>query len=552
MRPGKVNLLVFREDQRCFPARTLKSALAVEMEHCGSPDGLLRALLRAGEMECGVADAAPELLAKWEPLTDRLAGALLAQEPLLLDACSTLLGQADVPSCLHISKPEGFAYYGLHPLAYAEILDELGPLPATLAVIGIRSIGTTLSAVTAAGARRRGLDASRTTVRPVGHPYNRRTEFSASQLAWLQECLNHGAAFLVVDEGPGLSGSSFLSVAEALVNSGIPAKKITLICGHEPDFATLRCDDGLQRAERLRWVAVDNQPRIPKDAKVFVGGGEWRRYSFAQKHDWPPSWTSLERLKYLSCGEPGPRRLFKFAGLGHYGDAVIARERETAIAGFAPMPARSSHGFAVYPWLSGRPMSACDLSEGVLRRLASYCAFRSQAFSAASPDLGPLQKMAEHNLDQLGFDLPITLRMEQPVVPDGRMQPHEWLHTTDGQMLKTDSGSHGEDHFFPGPTDIAWDLAGAAVEWRMNAAQAEYFLETYRHASGDDASSRIANFITAYAAFRSGYCRMAANALLGTGEESRLRRAANGYLALISARMDESQAHRALFESPSA
>ena len=29
---------------------------------------------------------------------------------------------------------------------------------------------------------------------------------------------------------------------------------------------------------------------------------------------------------------------------------------------------------------------------------------------------------------------------------------------------------HGDDHFFPGPTDIAWDLAGTIVEWELAPA----------------------------------------------------------------------------------
>jgi hypothetical protein len=50
---------------------------------------------------------------------------------------------------------------------------------------------------------------------------------------------------------------------------------------------------------------------------------------------------------------------------------------------------------------------------------------------------------------------------------DGRMLPHEWLITEAGYK-KTDALDHHDDHFFPGAQDIAWDLAGAAVEFRMS------------------------------------------------------------------------------------
>jgi len=101
--------------------------------------------------------------------------------------------------------------------------------------------------------------------------------------------------------------------------------------------------------------------------------------------------------------------------------------------------------------------------------------------------------------------------------------------SNEGRLLKTDAGSHGDDHFFPGPTDIAWDLAGAIVEWRLNEQQSREFLDLYRCASGDDASARIEGFIKAYAVFRAAYCLMAANAMRGSDEESRLRGAAEDY-----------------------
>jgi hypothetical protein len=241
----------------------------------------------------------------------------------------------------------------------------------------------------------------------------------------------------------------------------------------------------------------------------------------------------MEQLKYLPA--EGPRRLFKFGGLGHYGEPVLEREQAVAAAGFGPVSRRESDGFVSYPWLDGRPMSAGDLSSRVLARLAEYCAFRAQAFPVREADLSPapLQEMAEHNLGEFQLDLPAAIRLEKAVIADGRMQPHEWLLTATGEMLKTDSGSHGDDHFFPGPTDIAWDLAGAMVEWRMGAEQASEFLELYRRASGDNAAGRVADFIHAYTVFRAAYCKMAGNAMAGTPEQARMELAAGNYLARL-------------------
>src|SRR5262249_35323188 len=242
-----------------------------------------------------------------------------------------------------------------------------------------------------------------------------------------------------VDEGPGLSGSSFLSVAEALEVAGVPHENVTLICGHEPDFASLRADDGPRRARRFHWVAAASEPRRPAGADVFIGGGEWRKHLLPDASSWPACWTSVERLKYLSSATRAKRKLFKFLGFGHYGEQVFAREEKVAAAGFGPPPHRESEGFASYEWLCGRPMSAEALSSNTLPRLAEYCAFRARAFAADDADLNALQQMAEHNLRELGIDLPVTLKLERVAVCDGRMQPHEWLLTQDGRMFKTDS-----------------------------------------------------------------------------------------------------------------
>jgi hypothetical protein len=530
-----LNLLVFRPGRRQVRGAGVKAALLRSLEELGerpSSGGLMAALLRAGELECSAADALPAGVPPFATLTDCLAESLLRGSlPGSFPKIKAAAASAPAPDRTHLSTPEGFAYYALHPLAYADVLDKLPELPQTLLVVGIRSIGTTLSAITAAAARLRGRAAARMTVRPAGHPYNRRTEFTSGELDTVREAVSSGASLLVVDEGPGLSGSSLVSVAEALENAGAAPEKIVLICGHEPRLEALCSTNAAERWRRFRHVAVAGEARRPAEAEKFIGAGEWRSLLFHHESDWPDSWTSMERLKYLSIS--APRRLFKFAGLGHYGNPVFEREQAVAAAGFGPAPLRETGGFVSYPWREGRPMSSGDLSPGVLARMAEYCAFRLKAFPVDEAAPASLQEMAEHNLAQFALDLPLSLKFERPVIADGRMHPHEWLLTNGGPMLKTDSGSHGDDHFFPGPADIAWDLAGAIVEWRMSPAQADEFLKLYHRASGDHAFSRVQDFIRAYAVFRCAYCSMAARAMHGTAEELRMERAAAGYLAAL-------------------
>jgi hypothetical protein len=547
-----LNLLVFREDRRRASGKELKAALTAQLEQaCGhfSQRTLLGALLQAGELECSVADNDPEPARCYELVTDQIAGALLAGEPTAAnnsdfhptDFHPLLASIRALPvfQQLSISTPEGFAYYALHPLAYADVIRQISVCDHLL-VVGIRSIGATLSAIAAATARARGIAVERITVRPQGHPYNRTVEFATEQMAAVGRAMSLGASVAVVDEGPGLSGSSFLAVAEALERAGVPVEKIILISSHEPNVDALCAENAVRRWQRFCCIPVSNEARRPAEAVEFIGGGQWRSRAFANESEWPAAWTSFERLKYLSLNTGnGEHRLFKFAGLGHYGNAVFEREKRVAAGGFGPMPREESDGFVSYPWLSSaqrsaRPLSSSDLSEKILARLAEYCAFRRRAFTVELSNLDALQKMAQHNLRELGFDWSVELRLEHPVIADGRMQPHEWLLNTEGKLLKTDSGSHGDDHFFPGPTDIAWDLAGAIVEWKMNDEQRTEFLDRYHRTAKDDASARIDGFVKAYTVFRLAYCLMAANAMNGSDEQLRLQRAAAEYRAALT------------------
>jgi adenine/guanine phosphoribosyltransferase-like PRPP-binding protein len=552
-----LNLLVFRGDQRRVRGKDLKAALTAQLEQLGShgsQQALLGALLLAGELECGIADAYPEAASSCERLTDQLADALFIGEPTASinpnfqkpDFVSLIDAARALPTCdqLSISTPEGFAYYALHPLAYADVIRQI-PAFHGLLVVGIRSIGTTLSAVTAVAACARGIVAKRFTVRPQGHPYNRTAEFTAEQMTAVRNAVSCGANFAVVDEGPGSSGSSFLAVAEALEQAGAPLEKIVLVSGHAPNLDALCAENAARRWQRLRCIPVAGEARRPAEAVDFIGGGQWRSGMFASESEWPASWTGFERLKYLSSAAHDERRFFKFAGLGHYGEAVLEREQKVAAAGFGLMPRAESDGFISYSYINGRPLAASDLSLRILARMAEYCAFRVRAFAVELANHTALQQMADHNLHELGLDSVVELHVERPVIADGRMQPHEWLLGGEGDLLKTDSGSHGDDHLFPGPTDIAWDLAGAIVEWQMNDQQMTEFLNLYHRASGDDASARIDGFIKAYVVFRCAYCLMAANAMSGQDELLRLQNAADVYRAVLT----EPRASRAVLPS---
>ena len=532
-------MLVYREAAERFATSELLAALRAAFRlleaEPHSNDAAVAALIRAGELECALADLGSDVARFAERLTDAAAACLCGQ-PVEAAAAGALetLGRTNLPVNLSIRPLEGFAYYGLHPLQYAAMArDFLHARPQCLraAVIGIRSIGTALSAVVAAALRARGAYADRITVRPTGHPYNRELHVSAEEAVWIEERSGMGAEFLVVDEGPGRSGSSFLATAEALEAQGVEAQRISLLCSHQVDAASLIAEDAASRWRRFRsFSPAPNSRLLPRDADRDLSGGAWRSFFYADSATWPSSWTSTERLKFLSASG---QSLLKFEGLGRYGERVLQRSCLVAEAGSGPPCERDVAGFVRYNMVVGRP-AVGELSSEKLHRIADYCAFRVRAFAVANADPTDLQRMARFNLQQTsGVSLDIALPVFHPVIADARMMPHEWLRAPSGLLLKTDAASHGNDHFYPGPTDIAWDLAGAIVEWRMSPAAAAEFLAHYRAQTGDDVSARISQYTAAYLAFRIGFLDMASQSA-DDAERTRLAQDANRYRSILA------------------
>jgi len=522
------NMFIFREGRVIFPGAKLKSGLEQAIACATGPEQIVSALLRAGEYECATADVGSPDAAHCAAITDVLAAALLG-EPLERAALRRAVGAVSPPASARVSPPEGFTYYALHPLQFAELANEI-PDALPTAVVGIRSIGTTLSAVVTAALRARGCTAGRITVRPTGHPYSRQTCFTPQQKTWLQTrpAASH---FLVVDEGPGMSGSSFLSVGEALAEAGIPRERITFLCSRWADPATLLADNAAARWRQFRSLVVKSNRFVPADAGLYIGSGRWRA-QFLQPSQWPAAWTHMERLKYLSADG---HCYLAFEGLGRFGADVNERARCLAEANFGVAPQSPELGFGRYPLASGSRLTRKDTSAQVLDRIAEYCAFRYAHFAGAERSATDLETPLLHNLkEEFGFDLsPAPMRLNAPcrvVIPDNRLMPHNWIRAGD-RLLKLNAAAHGDDHFMPGPTDIAWDLAGAIVEWDLNARAAGYLIARYRRTSGDDPRSRLLDYLLAYSMFRTGYCRMAAAAMTEEHETSRLTSAYQRYRA---------------------
>ena len=524
---AKSDLWIFREGRREVSGPGMVRDLTHRL---ASKNSLTDSLIEAGELEGALADVnalgAPAAAA----LTDALALCVCTGDEALGMQPQQLAANIEVPEAISISPPEGFTYYALHPSDYARVVDRIASHSGVFAVIGVRSIGTTLSAVTTAALNAQGNRAKRITVRPTGHPYARSVQFSADQEHWIVEQLSRSADFLVVDEGPGRSGSTFLSVAEALMRMKVPQDRITAVGSREFDPESLCAENAVKRWRHVRFVSTKPSVSSRFQNFTYLGGGDWRRHSFDDEENWPESWTQMERLKFLS---PDRRQFVKFEGMGPLGSQVRERAFTLAEGGFSPAVADARDGFLSYQTLGGRTLRKQDVSPSVLERIALYCSFRISNFSYTPPFSSELAHMLEFNVQQeFGRELrldPGLLGSTNPVLADGRMQPFEWIAPPQGELLKTDAISHGDNHFFPGPCDIAWDLAGAIIEWNLSSEAAEFLLRRFKQLSGIDVAQKLEAYMLAYCVFRLGFCKMAVSTVLGSREESRLKTAYHWY-----------------------
>jgi hypothetical protein len=434
---------------------------------------------------------------------------------------------------LQTKVPEGYAYYSLYPDSYADAVSEWAEhaRPDRALVIGIRNIGTSLSAIVTGALKRLGVPARSWTVRPRGHAFDRRVDLAPDLVASLDPA---GCVVLIVDEGPGLSGSSMAGTAAACSALGIPDARILFVPSWNPDPARF-----VSAAAALRWrqhrAIVPSFDRIrrtfardgiiPADARE-VSAGRWREW-LQLTPPWPASHPQHERRKYVFDAQ-----VARFAGLGAHGGATAERAAALAEAGWSPAPIGVNRGFLISHVVEGTPMRAGTIDEGFLRHAAAYAAWlREESAAPGTAQLDPLMRMLLTNTrEALGAAwLPAAEALvrdasvfdEPATAVDGRMQPHEWLAARGGGWVKTDSLDHHRDHFFPGCTDAAWDVAGFVVEFDL-PAEGERFAEEYARYSGDrQIYRRLPFFLTAYTAFRVGYCSMAAQGLAGTEEGSR-------------------------------
>ena len=451
---------------------------------------LVGALIEAGQLLQGVADAGFET-GELDEFVYGLAACAVRSWDSGFNATGELPSFAvvELPERVELRLPEGFAFYAVYPEAYAEAARKLR-LVGPPRVIGIRSIGTTLGAVAAAA-----LEAPVPIhVRPFGNPFARKVDLP-------EEVLDRTAHYVIVDEGPGLSGSSFGAVADWLEARGVPLERIAFLPSHDGDPGPHASE-----AHRKRWLRAQRAPAEFDPSflaerfgplEQFRGGGPWQRRKYFGSRD-------------------GERVLIKFAGLGGIGKRKFEMARALHSGGFTPEPLELVHGFIVERWHgNARPLHT---GENPIDEIGRYIGARARLFPAdesSGASVGELLTMCRRNISlALGeaavpldwFDVDALSPCVRRVRIDGKLDRQEWLRLPDGRLLKTDALDHHQAHDLIGCQDIAWDLAGATVEFELDEHEADRLIA----ATDQAVDPELLEFCRiAYAAFRLGQAALA-------------------------------------------
>lgn len=563
-------MLVFRDARRRVDTASELAALdrlLRGLEQVCDRDRAVEALIDAGALEAAVADARRSardgfgaVESAWRAVTleaarlfrwSRLGEAARAQasarkaRKALAEA-----KRAGPPAQLLLTTPEGYAWGALYPetyLAAAErFLGSSTRLPAV--VVGLRPAGASLSAVVAAALEAAGRRVeSLTLAAPAGpvaldSPLERRLRRQAEAGAW----------FLIVDEGvtpgAGPSAAGFARTAEALNAVGAGDEQIVMF----PSAALTSGGEDRDRWGRHRRLQVgfealrdDLAPdlRLARD----LSRGLWRGL-VCEPLAAPAIAPQHERRKFLSADG---RTLFKYAGLGRAGRQRLDRAERLAAAGFAPEPRSFRDGFIAADFVPGRPLRRRKGQDAAIGRAAEYLGWLGRNAATGDTLAGDeLFPMIERNvslaLGDAGAARLSALEAWRPrlagapaVAIDGRLAPHEWIRAADGRLVKTDALDHHDDPFLPGDADLAWDVAGFAVEWGLDDAGALQFAQAAAQAAGDPTLPvRTPFYETAYLAFRTGWTQVAADAMPEGPDRRGLERQHLRYRSRLSRALD--------------
>ena len=582
-------MLVYGDLERWQSSRSLRAAIARRLDACmqQSPglerhSQLVAAFIMAGELGQGLADAefakrgADDVSEQQQRANSLL---LLLAQAVVSSWSSGFAGPLKLPQDwrallnglgsgqdIFTKHGEGYAHYALYPESYIEAA-RLSGLNERTVVIGVRSIGTGLAALVAAPMG----TAAALTLRPVGDPFNRRVAIAPALARAI--LLDKTADFAIVDEGPGMSGSSLCGIADWLQDQGVAAKRLHFFPGHNGELgpqasaAHRQLWAGTQHHHvDLRRLLIDTPHQAHRletwtsallggvdGPMVEISGGVWRELSNGRQCPWPPCDLALEKPKFIARSGGIPW-LVKFVGLGEIGQRKLKTASLLADAGHGAAVAGLCHGFLVQRWLEATPLESARIDhERLINGIGNYLRFRVSHLVASNggASLAALFAMAANNIGEalggaasahtsslLGAPERFAA-LRHPVNTDNRLHCWEWLVTSDGSLIKTDALDHSAAHDLVGCQDVAWDIAGASVEFELSPTErAKLANHVWGKAITDEDIAFLNAMQLCYLGFQLG---LWTNALTrSSGEETgrirgALQRYASAVIMLISA-----------------
>ncbi|HEY1143013.1 MAG TPA: hypothetical protein VGE68_03160, partial [Sphingomicrobium sp.] len=296
---------------------------------------------------------------------------------------------------------------------------------------------------------------------------------------------------------------SFGAVADWLQERGVPLDRIAFLPSHGGD-------PGAQASEvhRQLWRKVQRVPATFDSAWLSTRFGPLQPFATGEPMEW---------MKFLGWAG-GQRALIKFAGLGNIGSGKLEMARALHAAGLTPKPLGFAHGFLVERWHGdAKPLAADDRS---LREIAHYIGARARLFPAGDHEGASVQEllaMTRRNVGlAFGEEAAAALACREPrlsslarkvarVRTDNKLDPVEWIRLPDGRLLKTDALDHHRAHDLVGAQDMAWDVAGASVEFGLDRRESAWLSAEAGRAGGRPVDPALLEFMTlAYCAFRLG------------------------------------------------
>lgn len=563
----------------------------------GDIDSIRHLLIQAGQLEQAIfdkSDPTDETALLSKGLTDLAAVALhtiwaisngvdvspnLKGSRIYDSIEDTLQALSSIQDCKYAVKvPEGYAYYSLFPEQYflsskKWSIDHTAP-EGRVVIVGIRSIGTSLSAVVKVALQALGWHAHRFNMRPNGGPQECIAHIN-------RESLRHADWAIVVDEGPGLSGSSMASVAEALVSAGMSRDTISFLPGHlnlPPVMETARVREWWERAPRhavslgdVKWGNLSlTETLARKTLEIWPGehidsvrdlsDGSWRKLHYHSEEEWPALSLPFERTKFLYSTRSGLRMLWKFAGLGpcpqngsSWQEWTFGEIFSRAGSGWCSPPLGKGCGFVAMSWIDGTPLKSADAADPTLvSDIGHYIAdvagpaLSDEGHEAAVERLHTMlranvREILGENLEGEEFRSLIKTALEGSCPAsfgDGSLAPHQWLRARDGCVLKLGGISHWIDQTFIGKQSMLWDVAGARIEWNLDSI-GEALLEAALEDYGWNINSEALRFYEiAYLAFRVGQTATSSQKVVEPSERERLLKASAAYRAMLEIKLE--------------